>query len=77
MPTIDIKTTLTYNLSNFQQSTIMKEELEQIRNQQKNAWNEFSAGWKKWNDVTMDFKIGEQFVMKKIKLRRLQISFVH
>lgn len=33
----------------------MNEKLEQIRMQQKNSWNEFSAGWKKWNDFTMDF----------------------
>lgn len=33
----------------------MKEALEQIRNQQKNSWNEFSSGWKKWNDFTMNF----------------------
>jgi ubiquinone/menaquinone biosynthesis C-methylase UbiE len=27
----------------------------QIREQQKEVWNRFSAGWKKWDDLTMDF----------------------
>jgi ubiquinone/menaquinone biosynthesis C-methylase UbiE len=27
----------------------------QIREQQKEVWNKFSAGWKKWDDLTMDF----------------------
>jgi ubiquinone/menaquinone biosynthesis C-methylase UbiE len=33
----------------------MEQELQNIRNQQKESWNKFSAGWKKWDDVTMDF----------------------
>ena len=28
---------------------------QQIREQQKESWNKFSAGWKKWDDLTMDF----------------------
>ncbi len=32
----------------------MKAELQQIREQQKEAWNKFSPGWKKWDDLTMD-----------------------
>lgn len=27
----------------------------QIREQQKEVWNRFSPGWKKWDDLTMDF----------------------
>lgn len=28
---------------------------EQIRDQQKDLWNKFSPGWKKWDDFTMEF----------------------
>jgi ubiquinone/menaquinone biosynthesis C-methylase UbiE len=33
----------------------MKMQLEQIREQQKQSWNKFSPGWKKWNDFNMAF----------------------
>lgn len=33
----------------------MEPQLEEIREQQKAAWNKFSSGWKKWDDLTMDF----------------------
>jgi ubiquinone/menaquinone biosynthesis C-methylase UbiE len=33
----------------------MEQQLEQIREQQKESWNRFSAGWKKWDALTMDF----------------------
>ncbi len=33
----------------------MDAQLETIRDQQKETWNKFSGGWKKWNDFTMDF----------------------
>ena len=33
----------------------MELELEQIREQQKASWNKFSPGWKKWDDLMMDF----------------------
>lgn len=33
----------------------MEDQLKQIRDQQKESWNKFSPGWKKWNDITMDF----------------------
>lgn len=33
----------------------MEAQLEQIREQQKETWNKFSPGWKKWDDLTMDF----------------------
>lgn len=33
----------------------MEQQLEQIRDEQKEVWNRFSHGWDKWNDITMDF----------------------
>ena len=31
------------------------EQFEQIREQQKESWNSFSSGWRKWDDLVMDF----------------------
>lgn len=33
----------------------MEPQLSQIREQQKETWNKFSRGWKKWDDFTMNF----------------------
>lgn len=33
----------------------MNPQLEEIRDQQKQSWNKFSPGWKKWDKLTMDF----------------------
>jgi ubiquinone/menaquinone biosynthesis C-methylase UbiE len=33
----------------------MEKKLEQIREQQKESWNRFSPGWKKWDGLFMDF----------------------
>jgi len=33
----------------------MDAQSEQIRDQQKDSWNKFSAGWKKWDELTMRF----------------------
>jgi ubiquinone/menaquinone biosynthesis C-methylase UbiE len=33
----------------------MQQQLQDIREQQKASWNKFSSGWKKWDDLTMDF----------------------
>jgi ubiquinone/menaquinone biosynthesis C-methylase UbiE len=33
----------------------MNEQLQEIREQQKQSWNKFSGGWKKWDEMTMDF----------------------
>jgi ubiquinone/menaquinone biosynthesis C-methylase UbiE len=33
----------------------MELEIEKVRDQQKEAWNKFSPGWKKWDELTMDF----------------------
>ena len=32
----------------------MDAQLEQIRDQQKESWNKFSPGWKKWDEMTME-----------------------
>lgn len=33
----------------------MESQLVQIREQQKEVWNRFSSGWRKWDDLSMDF----------------------
>ena len=33
----------------------MNEQLEKIREHQRETWNRFSPGWKKWDEMTMDF----------------------
>jgi ubiquinone/menaquinone biosynthesis C-methylase UbiE len=33
----------------------MNQQLEEIRDQQKQSWNKFSPGWKKWDHLMMDF----------------------
>ncbi|CAN5484578.1 methyltransferase domain-containing protein [soil metagenome] len=33
----------------------MEEHLHQIREQQRASWDKFSGGWKKWDDLTMEF----------------------
>jgi ubiquinone/menaquinone biosynthesis C-methylase UbiE len=33
----------------------MEAQLIQIRDQQREVWNRFSPGWKKWDDLTMEF----------------------
>ena len=33
----------------------MNQQLEEIREQQKKSWDKFSPGWKKWDQLTMDF----------------------
>ncbi len=33
----------------------MEQQLELIREQQKESWNKFSPGWKKWDELFMDF----------------------
>lgn len=42
----------------------MEAQLVQIREQQKEIWNRFSPGWKKWDDLTMTFlkPIGEEII---------------
>ena len=33
----------------------MESQLEKIKEVQKEAWNKSSAGWKKWDDIVMEF----------------------
>ncbi|WP_316819282.1 class I SAM-dependent methyltransferase [Pedobacter nyackensis] len=42
----------------------MKQELELIRDQQKEVWNRFSSGWKKWDELMMDFlkPVGDEMI---------------
>ncbi|MGN6568250.1 MAG: class I SAM-dependent methyltransferase [Flavipsychrobacter sp.] len=42
----------------------MEQQFQDIREQQKATWNKFSAGWKKWDDLTMDFlkPVGDEII---------------
>ncbi len=42
----------------------MEQQLLDIREQQKATWNKFSPGWKKWDDLTMDFlkPLGDEII---------------
>ena len=42
----------------------MEKQLEEIREQQKASWNQFSPGWKKWNDLMMEFlkPVGDEII---------------
>ena len=42
----------------------MEAQLEQIREQQKDTWNRFSGGWRKWDDFTMTWlrPMGEEII---------------
>ncbi|MDQ4141264.1 MAG: methyltransferase domain-containing protein [Bacteroidota bacterium] len=44
--------------------------LEQIRDQQKETWNKFSPGWRKWDDFTMDWlkPLGDE-IIRALKLK--------
>lgn len=48
----------------------MEAQLEQIREQQKQTWNKFSPGWKKWDDFTMEWlkPMGEE-IIRFLKLK--------
>jgi len=48
----------------------MEPQLEQIRDQQRESWNKFSSGWKKWDDLFMDFlkPMGDE-IIKKLDLK--------
>ncbi|MFI5131807.1 MAG: class I SAM-dependent methyltransferase, partial [Chitinophagales bacterium] len=49
----------------------MEAELRQIRDQQKDSWNKFSPGWKKWDQFVMDWlkPIGDEMI-QSLDLRR-------
>ena len=44
----------------------MEAQLVQIREQQKEVWNRFSPGWKKWDELTMDFlkPMGDEIIQQ-------------
>ncbi|MEJ5049357.1 class I SAM-dependent methyltransferase [Chryseobacterium culicis] len=44
----------------------METQLEQIRDLQKKTWNQSSPGWRKWDELTMDFlkPVGEEIIQK-------------
>src|SRR5664279_1289396 len=48
----------------------MTVQLESIRQQQKESWNKISSGWKKWDDMTMDFlkPMGDE-IIRTLKLK--------
>ena len=48
----------------------MEQELEQIREQQRDSWNKFSSGWKKWDALMMDFMlpVGDE-IIKSLHLK--------
>src|SRR4029078_10153824 len=52
----------------------MDNQLTQIRDQQKESWNKFSAGWKKWDEMTMDFlkPVGDE-IIEKLNLKGNEI----
>ena len=52
----------------------MEAQLVQIREQQKEVWNRFSPGWKKWDDLTMDFlKPMADAIIQRIKPKDAEI----
>ncbi len=48
----------------------MNTEFEQIRQQQKESWNRFSPGWKKWDELTMNFlkPMGDE-IIRSLKIK--------
>lgn len=44
----------------------MEQKLEEIREQQKASWNKFSPGWKKYDELTMDFlkPMGDEMIQQ-------------
>lgn len=48
----------------------MEPQLEQIREQQKETWNKFSPGWRKWDEFTMDWlrPMGDE-IIRSLKLQ--------
>jgi ubiquinone/menaquinone biosynthesis C-methylase UbiE len=48
----------------------MEQQLQQIREQQRESWNKFSPGWKKWDKLFMDFlkPMGDE-IIQQLNLR--------
>jgi ubiquinone/menaquinone biosynthesis C-methylase UbiE len=59
---------------NLQKIKKMEKQLQETREQQKASWNKYSSGWKKWDDLTMDFL--KPFGNEIIKLLDLKDSDV-
>lgn len=52
----------------------MEQQLEAIRDQQKASWNKFSSGWKKWDNLMMDFlKPMGNYIIRLLKLRNTDL----
>ena len=52
----------------------MEVQLNNIQQQQKASWNRFSPGWKKWDDLVMDFlkPMGEE-IIRSLKLNKTDV----
>lgn len=52
----------------------METQLNEIREQQKTSWNKSSPGWKKWDDLTMDFlkPFGNE-IIQKLQLKETDV----
>jgi ubiquinone/menaquinone biosynthesis C-methylase UbiE len=52
----------------------METQFEQIREQQRASWNKFSPGWKKWDDLFMDFlrPMGNE-IIQQLKLKNTDV----
>ncbi|AYA35850.1 methyltransferase domain-containing protein [Hymenobacter oligotrophus] len=52
----------------------MEAQLEQIREQQKETWNKFSPGWRKWDDFTMNWlkPMGDE-IIRVLQLRSTDV----
>lgn len=52
----------------------MELQLEQVREQQKEIWNKFSPGWRKWDEFTMEWlrPIGEE-IIHSLKLKSTDV----
>ena len=49
----------------------MQPQLNDIRDKQRNTWNKFSGGWKKWNDYTMEFlKSSGEAIINELNIQK-------
>ncbi len=52
----------------------MEQQLQEIRDQQKASWNKFSPGWKKWDDLMMDFlKPTGNKIIRMLKIKHTDV----
>src|SRR5215510_7054900 len=47
-----------------QGGSVMRSQLEEIRDQQRQTWDKFSSGWKKWDKLVLDWldPVGQELV---------------